>query len=227
MERQKGHLMPLLLDMRSRPVVIFGGGQVGERKARLFSGLAPVRVVSLDFTQGLIGMEGLVELVRADLSQGFGRFLEGAFLAIPATSDSKLNQAIEREACRRGILVNRVEGAGEVVVPSIIRRGQITIAISTEIPGLSRYLRKRIEEEIRGDYQEMAGLLSQIRRELKERVPDQRKRAGVLRRILEDEEVWRLLRISYEKAYMRARSHAWINERDCLDAGDTSQGLDR
>ncbi len=40
-----------------------------------------------------------------------------------------------------GILVNRVEGRGEVVVPSIIRKGQIAIAISTEVPGLTRYLR--------------------------------------------------------------------------------------
>ena len=221
--------MPLFLDLKARLVVIFGGGAVGERKARLFSQYGPVRVLSRDFSLGIQELakdsQGRVELVQCDLTYDFGKYLQGAFIAIPATSNSQLNRSIEEEAIRMGVLVNRVEGRGEVVVPSIIRKGQISIAISTESPGLTRYLRLRLEEELTEDYQGMAKLLGRLRPELKELIPGQEDRARAIRSILEDKEVWRLLGHSYEKAYMRARSHVCLDERDSLDAGDTPQGL--
>ncbi|MCK9440730.1 MAG: bifunctional precorrin-2 dehydrogenase/sirohydrochlorin ferrochelatase [Methanothrix sp.] len=225
---RRSHL-PLFLDLTSRLVVIFGGGAVGERKARLFSQYGPVRVLSHDFSPGLLDLaadpQRKIELVECDLSCSFSKYLQGAFIAIPATSDSKLNRAIEEFAMAQGILVNKVEGVGDVVVPSILQRGSIAIAISTESPGLTKYLRLRLEEELTDIYSDMARLLSQIRVENKELVPLQKDRARIIWEILKDDEVWRLLEVSYEKAYMRARSHVCLDERDCLDAGDTPQGL--
>jgi len=222
-------ILPLFLDLTSRLVVIFGGGKVGERKAGLFSQYGPVKVLSRDFSPGLLDLasdpQRQIELVECDLSCDLAKYLQGAFIAIPATSDSKLNRAIEEEAAAQGILVNNVEGVGDVVVPSILQRGSIAIAISTEIPGLTKYLRLRLEEELTGNYQDMARLLSQIRGENKELVPMQKDRARIIWEILLDDEVWRLLEVSYEKAYMRARSHVCLDERDSLDAGDTPQGL--
>jgi precorrin-2 dehydrogenase/sirohydrochlorin ferrochelatase len=212
-------------------VVIFGGGAVGERKAKLFSQYGPVRVLSRDFSQGILELandsQKQVELVECDLTitSDFGKYLQGAFIAIPATSDSNLNRAIEEEAQDMNILVNNVEGVGDVVVPSILQRGCIAIAISTESPALTKYLRLRLEEELTDNYQDMARLINQIRRENKEIVAAQKDRARIIWEILLDDEVWRLLRVSYEKAYMRARSHVCLDERDSLDAGDTPQGL--
>jgi len=224
-----GPRLPLFLDLKARIVVIFGGGAVGERKARLFSQYGPVRVLSRDFSIGIQELakdsQGRVELVECDLTCDFGKYLQGAFIAIPATSDSNLNRAIEKAAQDMNILVNNVEGAGDVVVPSILRRGTIAVAISTENPALTKYLRLRLEEELTDNYQDMARLLSQIRRENKEIVAAQKDRARIIWDILLDDEVWRLLEVSYEKAYMRARSHVCLDERDSLDAGDTPQGL--
>jgi precorrin-2 dehydrogenase/sirohydrochlorin ferrochelatase len=205
----KKQLIPLLLDLSARSVVIFGGGRVGERKAQLFSRYARVVVVSKSFSAGLQQMaeDGRAELICADLTGDFQEYLEDAFIAIPATSDRALNAALEEAAASRGVLVNRVDEAGEVVVPSILRRDPLTIAISTESPALSKYLRQRLEVELTGNYQEMARLLAQIRGELKETVPGQGSRSRIIWSILQDPEVWRLLDISYEKAYMRAREH--------------------
>ena len=121
MERESGgedHLLPLFLDLSQRLVVIFGGGGVGTRKAELFSRYGPVKVCSLNFSEGLLKLAersgDRVETVRCDLSSGFSQHLQGAFLAVPATSDIKLNQAIEGECRGRGILVNRVDRRGEV-----------------------------------------------------------------------------------------------------------------
>jgi len=222
-------LVPLFLDLEGKLVVIFGGGKVGERKARLFSDYGHVMVVSLEFTDALraMGGERVLELVGADLTLGFDKYLEGAFIAIPATNDPELNRAIEEEASRRRILVNRVEGRGDVVVPSLIRKGSITIAVSTENPGLTKYLRLRLEEELTENYQEMARLLSQIRPELKVLIPRQEDRARAIWSILEDEEIWRQLGASYEDAYARARQHACQVEQEGLDSGDAPQRLQR
>ena len=224
-------ILPLFLDLRTRLVVVFGGGAVGERKAELFSRHGPVRVLSRDFSQGLLDLANdqkrQIELLKCDLSNGFDQHLKGAFIVIPATNDSILNRAIEAEARRQGILVNSVEGAGDVVVPSVLQKGSIAIAIATENPGLTKYLRLRLEDELTENLSEMARLLSQIRKENKELVPLQKDRGRIIWQILRDEEVWRLLDVSYEKAYMRARSHVGIDERDSLDAGDPPQGLHR
>jgi precorrin-2 dehydrogenase len=221
--------IPLFLDLTSKLVVIFGGGKVGERKARLFSQYSRVKVVSGAFTEGLLmlGQNEICELVKADLYQGFDRYIKGAFIVIPATNDAYLNLDIEKNAANLGIMVNKVDGVGDIIVPSIVRKDPITIAISTENPGLTKYLRLKLEKDLTEDYQGMAKLLGQIRRELKEFVPLQKDRSKIVGEILQDAEVWRLLTESYEKAYMRAREHAMRDERDRLNAGYTSQSLHR
>jgi precorrin-2 dehydrogenase/sirohydrochlorin ferrochelatase len=211
--------------------VIFGGGDVGERKARLFSSHAEVTVASLEFSHGLLKMAegGAVELVRANLPQGADDFLRGAFIAIPATSDPALNLQLEERAARMGVLVNRVDGVGEVIVPSVIRRDPVIVAVSTmgESPALSKYLRMRLEGVLDERYADMARLLGEMRGLLKERVSEQAERKRILWEIISDEEVWRLLEGSYEKAYKRAGEHLSSNERDSLDAGDPQESLHR
>lgn len=211
--------------------MIFGGGAVGERKARLFSGHARVTVASLEFSPGLLELEkeGSIELVKANLPPGADELLRDAFIAIPATSDKDLNLELEARAREAGILVNRVDGVGEVVVPSVIKREPVVVAISTfgESPALSKLLRERIEEVLEEGYPDMARLLGEMRGVLKERVSDQPERKRILEEIISDEEVWRLLSESYEKGYKRAGEHLPLDERDSLDAGDSQEGMHR
>ncbi len=211
--------------------MIFGGGDVGERKARLFSQYAKVTVASQDYSPGLLKMaeEGAIELVKASLPSGADDLLRGAFIAIPATSDPALNVQLEERATKMGVLVNRVDGVGEVVVPSVIWRDPVVVAISTigKSPALSKYLRIRLEEVLDERYADMARLLGEMRVVLKERVSEQAERKRILWEIISDEEVWRLLEESYEKAYKRAGEHVTPDERDSLDAGDPQEGLHR
>jgi len=211
--------------------VIFGGGDVGERKARLFSEHAKVTVASQEFSPGLIKMakDGAIELVRASLPSGADDLLQDAFIAVPATSDPALNIELEERAKDMGVLANRVDGVGEVVVPSVIRREPVIVAISTlgESPALSKYIREMLEEVLDEGYANMARLLGEMRGVLKERVSEQADRKRILWEIISDEEVWRLLEMSYEKAYKRAGEHLPPDERDSLDAGDPQEGLHR
>ncbi len=206
-------LLPLMLDLERKEVVIFGGGSVGERKASLFCEYAVVTVVSREFTPRLnqLSLEGKIKPIQVeDLDEEeIHRYLKNAFIAIPATNDALLNEKIADIAERSGKLVNKVDSVGDIIVPSVIRRGDVVIGISTagQSPALSRYMRHRIEAVITPEFAQMAKLQNEIRETLKSHVQDQKKRREILWNIINDDEVWKALGESYEKAYKVALKH--------------------
>jgi precorrin-2 dehydrogenase/sirohydrochlorin ferrochelatase len=205
--------LPLFIDFSGRRVVIFGGGSVGERKALLFSEYAEVMVVSQDFTDTLKHLQHIVNLVEVkDITEEvINTHVKNAFLVIPATNRADLNAKIEQVAHDRGVLVNRVDKVSEVIIPSVIHRGSITIAISTAAasPALSKYLREMLEEIITPEFEDMARLQEEMRKVLKKEVAEQNERRKILWEILRDDEVWKALRDSYEKAYTLSLSHIY------------------
>jgi precorrin-2 dehydrogenase/sirohydrochlorin ferrochelatase len=105
--------------------------------------------------------------------------------------------------------INRVDDIGDIIVPSVIRRGDIVIGISTggQSPALSKYIRRKIEEVITPEFAQMSQLQNEIREKLKSMVDDQKKRKDILWNIINDNDVWNSMRESYEKAYMTASKH--------------------
>ncbi|MCZ7372286.1 MAG: bifunctional precorrin-2 dehydrogenase/sirohydrochlorin ferrochelatase [Candidatus Methanoperedens sp.] len=142
----KDHL-PLMLDLTSKEIVIFGGGDVGERKASLFCEHARVTIISREFTPGLNALfqKEKIKLIKVkDLTEtDIRQFMKNAFITIPATNDSLLNEKIASIASENGKLVNRVDDMGDIIVPSVIKRGNVVIGISTvgQSPALSKYIR--------------------------------------------------------------------------------------
>jgi precorrin-2 dehydrogenase/sirohydrochlorin ferrochelatase len=82
--------------------------------------------------------------------------LAGARLFIAATNDLKVNERVCREAKRRGLLVNCIAppAAGNFIVPALVRRGGITLAISTggASPAFAKSLRQELERFLTPDY---------------------------------------------------------------------------
>jgi len=206
-------LLPLMFDMSGKEVVIFGGGDVGERKASLFCEYAKVTVISREFTPGLkkLSENGKIRLIEVDnlTDSDITRYMKNAYIAIPATNDAILNEKIAAAASENGKLVNRVDDLGDIVVPSVIKRGDIVIGISTlgQSPALSKYIRLRIEGIITPEFSKMSQLQSEFREMLKSRVHDQKKRKELLWNIINDNEVWDSLKESYEKGYKVALNH--------------------
>lgn len=197
-----------MLDLSGRKIVIFGGGSVGERKAELFCGCADTVVVSLDFSERLqeLGVSGQVRLSRLDLATAddseLRKIISGAFLVIPATSSSELNRKITDIAGESDILINQVDALGSVVIPSVIKRGDLVIGISTlgHSPAVSKYTRKQIEGVISPAYSDMIRLQDELRTYLKLNVKEQKKRKVLLWKVLESEAVWDGFSESYAKA---------------------------
>ena len=203
-----------MLDLSGRKIVIFGGGSVGERKAELFCGCVDTLVVSLEFSQRLHELEssGQIRLTRLDLlaasDSKLREIISGAFIVIPATSNFELNRKITDIAQESDILINQVDALGSVVIPSVIKRGDLVIGISTlgHSPAVSKYTRRQIEGLITPAYSDMIRLQDELRSYLKKHVAEQRKRKEILWNVLESETVWDGFSESYEKAAETAYS---------------------
>lgn len=161
---------PIALEIEDRRCVVIGGGEVGEHKARaLLTAGARVVVISKEFTEGLenLARRGVVELVRKGYSFGD---LESAFLAIAATDDRSVNAEIFMEAEERGVLLNAVDDNEHChfAVPSIVRRGDFTVAISTggKAPALSKRLRMDLARQFGPEYGTLVDLLGEVREEV-------------------------------------------------------------
>jgi precorrin-2 dehydrogenase/sirohydrochlorin ferrochelatase len=205
--------LPLMLDLSGKEVVIFGGGDVGERKASLFAEHSKVTLISREFTFKLTDLfeNKRIKLIKVKdlLENEIRQYMKNAFIVIPATNDALLNGKIAAIAGETGKLVNRVDDIGDIIVPSIIHRGDIVIGISTlgKSPALSRYIRMRFEEVITPGFAKMARLQNEFRELLKSRVHDQKKRKEILWNIINDDDVWAAFDESHEKAFNIALKH--------------------
>ncbi|ADI73155.1 siroheme synthase [Methanohalobium evestigatum Z-7303] len=202
---------PLMIDLSGKKIIIFGAGSVGERKALFFSAYADTTIISTSFTSSIKELENSrkIKLITSNINSlndsQIKDLIYDAFMVIPATNNRQLNQRITEVANKtdKNILVNQVDDIGDVIVPSVIKRGDLTIGISTlgSSPAISKFTRENIEQTITPEYSEMAEIQNDIRTYLKEVISDQRKRKQILWNIIEDDSVWSALSDSYEKAY--------------------------
>ncbi|WP_340818974.1 bifunctional precorrin-2 dehydrogenase/sirohydrochlorin ferrochelatase [Methanolobus sp. WCC4] len=221
--KDKNHFLPLLIDMSDKKVVIFGSGSVGERKANLFSEHADVTVVSRGFSDFFFELErkSHITLMEADVGKlsddDINMIIEDAFLVIPATNDRTINERIVQLSKGFGILTNEVDAIGDVTVPAVIKRGDLTISISTtgSSPAFSRFTRQQVEKIITPEFADMIRIQDEMRTYLKNEVPDQKDRKEILWDVLESKEVWGGLEDSYEKGFKRAQGivRKKINEK--------------
>jgi len=190
-------MIPLMLNFSGKKVVIFGGGDVGARKAGFFCPEAEVTVFSRSFSSRFSGMGAT--LVETDFSgvsdEALLQLLTGAFLAVAATPDPALNGRIGALCRAQGILFNNARGErGDVLIPSVVRGGNFILSISTggKSPAVTRYLREYLQSSL-PCLDRMIGLQERLRLFLVETEPAIQKRSAVLSGVLHDQEVWAAL----------------------------------
>jgi len=151
---------------------VIGGGQVALRKVRvLLEHGAIVEVISPELCQEIVSLSEKGEIRVLDRAYREGD-LKGAFVAVIATDNSEINRQIATDAREKAVLVNVVDDADycDFIAPSHLRRGGISIAISTsgESPALARKLRTRLEEEFGEEYARLSSLISRVRAQARE-----------------------------------------------------------
>jgi len=160
---------PVFLNLKGKRCVVIGGGKVAERKVKgLLEAGASVTVISPVLTtelQRLRDQKILTHLARQYQTGDLG----DAFLVIAATSDMEVNKQIFREASEIPLNVVDIPELCTFIVPSVIRKGPLIIAISTSgmSPALSRSLRLELQEIIPDELSEFLEYLYNIRKEIK------------------------------------------------------------
>lgn len=175
---------PVFLRLAGRRCVVVGGGGVAERKVRsLLAAGAEVTVVSPSLTAGLAELAAREEIAHAARPYRHGD-LAGAALAYAATDDEPLHEAIANEAEARGVLLNVVDRPRwcGFIVPSVMARGDLTVAVSTAggSPALARRVRQDIEHALGPEYERALDVLARLRHHLQEQPLSSTERQRIL-----------------------------------------------
>ncbi len=177
--------IPIFLDVGGKPCLVVGGGEVAERKVdALLKAGAAVTIVSpmLDERLAAIAGRGEVRYLARRWRRGE---MAGFALVYGATDDVALQHEIAAEAAELGIPIN-VADAPEFcsfIAPSVIRRGDLQIAISTggASPALAAQLRKELEPRFGPEYVRLLDVMRAARRWLMAAAIDSDDRARKLR----------------------------------------------
>src|SRR4051812_10075255 len=166
---------PIYLDIEERNVVIVGGGNVCARKAETMMKYgARVTIVSPEFTDEIEqwARDGALAIKRKPYETAD---IEGANIVIASTDDQRVNEQIAADCRARRIPVNVVDVTPlcEFIVPAIIEKGSIQIAVSTggKSPALARTLKEDLQRAIGPEYAEVNDVLGSLREEAKKVLP--------------------------------------------------------
>lgn len=163
--------LPIFMNVNGENCLVIGGGKIASRKVfMLIRAGAAVTVVSPELCQELTVRKESNEITH--IARDFeDQDLGASKIVIAATNDKVVNSHISVLAKSKGIPVNVVDAPElcSFIVPSIIDRNPVQIAISTggASPVLARLLRSRLETFIPAAYGRLAKLVEQFREKVK------------------------------------------------------------
>ena len=162
---------PLFFDLRKKPILIVGGGEIATRKARLINRAgAQIHVVAPQIEQELetIATESGGSTTFANYSD---ELITKHVLVIAATDSDDINAQVSRDAQARQIPINAVDSPGlcTVITPAIVDRSPLVIAVSSggEAPVLARMVKTLLEASIPGSYGRLGKFASKFRDKVK------------------------------------------------------------
>jgi precorrin-2 dehydrogenase / sirohydrochlorin ferrochelatase len=182
---------PVYLNLKARRVVVIGGGEIAERKIEsLLDAEASILVISPEVTPRIafLSAQRRIEVVNR-------RYMPGdcasAALVLSATGDPEVSKAVYTEASALGVFINTADQPAQCsfIMPAVIRRGDIGVAISTSgtSPALAARLRRKISGVIGPEYARLAELLSRARPEIRNNVGTEEGRKHLHYRIIDSD----------------------------------------
>ncbi|ADL07104.1 glutamate-1-semialdehyde 2,1-aminomutase [Thermosediminibacter oceani] len=162
---------PVMLDLRNKKCLVVGAGAVAYRKIRsLLECGAAVTVIATKINKDIreLGEKGRIVILERCYSVGD---LEGFFMAFAASDDPVVNRQVAEEAAQRGIPVNVADdpGLSSFIVPSVLRRGDLAVAVSSggKSPLLSKVVREWLEGIVPEEVDDLIRDLERARAEAK------------------------------------------------------------
>jgi precorrin-2 dehydrogenase/sirohydrochlorin ferrochelatase len=206
---------PAILDIAGRTALVVGAGKVGEGKIEgLLNADAKVKVVSLTATERVRewARDGRIALEERAYESAD---LDGAFLVIAATENNDTNVHVFDDAEARQMLCNVVDVTHlcNFILPSIVRHGDLAIAVSTggASPAMARRIRISLGQCYGDEYAVALELLGALREELKAMYPSPADRKVLFERMVYSDFM------EMVRAGDTDRIEAWV--QTCIDEG--------
>jgi precorrin-2 dehydrogenase/sirohydrochlorin ferrochelatase len=184
-------LFPIFLKLAARRCVVIGAGNLAESKIEsLQAAHAKVRVIAPAARPRIadLAAAGEIEWLQREYVAGD---LSGHFLVVAATNDAAVNRSVYKEAVEKNVLCNAVDDPPfcDFYFPSVVRRGDLQIAISTAgaSPALAQRLRKEINAQLPLDVGDWVTDLGNLRREVTQMEPLNEERRWLLHQLAQRE----------------------------------------
>jgi uroporphyrin-III C-methyltransferase/precorrin-2 dehydrogenase/sirohydrochlorin ferrochelatase len=206
---------PIFVSVERKPPLVTGGGELAAIKARLLLKRAEiVDVAAAEFVPELVELERAGRVARLDARPGVDQ-VRGRPLVVAATGDDDEDARVAAIARALGVPVNVPDKPAlcSFVMPAIVDRGEVTVAIGTEgtSPVLAQRLRAWLERELHPRLDALARLAGDFRDAVAEKLPAGRARRKFWEGVLdgaaskaalagEDEEARRLVGEAIEAA---------------------------
>ena len=182
--------MPLMIDLQDKKIVIVGGGNVATRRATsLVEYGARVHIVSPSITTEL---HTLLQQQRVTWSEkGFEpQDIRHAYLVIIATDQPEVNQYV-KDSLPQGTLLNHAAdaSAGDVTFPSVLKRGKLTISVSTDgaSPKLGRQIISTLQDTYDERYENYIDFLYESRQRIKASTIEPSRKQALLQHVLSED----------------------------------------
>jgi precorrin-2 dehydrogenase len=164
---------PIVLEMTGRRCLVIGGGTVAERKvASLLEAGAEVTVISPEVTDA-ISLWSKTKSIQLKARPYQNGDLAGYELVFVATDDTKVNDRVYQEGKSRSVWVNAADDPArcDFILPSVLRRGDLTVAVSTggASPAATRAIREELDGYFTEDFAQLVQVAAEVRIKLKEK----------------------------------------------------------
>lgn len=171
-----------LLNLKGKKVTVVGGGEVAFRKVSSFiEEGCKVYVIAPDFIDRFKTLQHKIYIINKAYEEGDGL---GSFIMVAATDDDKVNRQIGEFCKRENILCNVVDdkSLSSFIVPSTLKRGDLTISVSTggASPVLAAKIRRELEKQYDVHYGEYIARLGRIRHYVLNTVTDEVEKKHIL-----------------------------------------------
>ncbi len=176
-------MFPMYLKLEGRACLVVGAGSIAAPKVEsLLRAGAAVTVVAPQAQASVeqAAAEGRIRWIQREFAESD---LDGKFLVITGTDRQAVNHAVAEAARARQILCNSVDDPPDCdfFYPSVVRRGELQIAISTagKSPALAQRLREEIDALLDPGMGEWLDAVGEIRQRILEcfALSEERKRA--------------------------------------------------
>ena len=165
---------PIFLNLKRKPVLVVGGGEVAYRKVTaLKKAGAQLTVVSPSF-HPLFGELSTNDSIRYIENEFHPYYLDHQYLVVSATDDPQVNTAVYQAATQRRIFVTTVDDLkrSSAIFPAVVDRSPIMIAISSagKAPVLVRKIKQQLETWLPQSLGQLGTLAGEYRVKVKERL---------------------------------------------------------